>query len=183
MIKQSKSQAKPKNNRKRMDKTTKLILIIAAAVTGAMLLMALVWGLVANLKPTEIKRVVYNNASGKIDTDKRAAMIKVAEVLENHGIKKDDKFCLDYTAGSYNPFRGFDDQIKPIIAPVPIEGDEGSTSYSATIYWRDGTVQTMDCVTKNASFEERSQIYRFRNDLESALTSSDYVRSNNILDY
>lgn len=154
-----------RKNKKPMDKATKLTMIITAAITGGLLLMALIWASVVNLTPTEIERVVYKSGSSReIDTDNRAAMIKVASAMKENDIEKDDKFCLDYSyySGSNNSTG----------SPKSTGSSPVELKYSATIYWRDGTVQKMDCMAKNVSSAERSQINRFRFALEDALNDS-----------
>ena len=163
-----------------MDKASKLILIIAAAITGALLLMALIWALIANSSPTDIKRVIYQNNSTdkKIDTDDRGAMIKVADAMKKYGIEKGDKFCLDYDYYSWSDGR---DGL-----PAPDDEDDSSSvelKYSATIYWSDGTEQKMDCMAMEASTKERSQIRGFRSALEAALASPSYDSRYDVLDY
>jgi hypothetical protein len=143
--------------KKKLDKATKLAIIISCAILGALLIMALVWVLVANLAPTKIERVTFENdrsyyATEKFDETDRAKMLAVEDALAKYGVQKGDEFCLNYTyKNSYSSYQSTNDGVK------------------ATIYWRDGTKQVMDCTTKSASSAERSRISGLRYAIEDAL--------------
>lgn len=155
MAKQAKTQAKPKTSKnKSVDpekKRNKIVFITIGAVILALWLMALIWVLVVHIAPTDIKRVIFQSSDNKkVDESDRAKMIKVADTLRSYGVKKGDKFCLNYTLTS-NSLSAYYSQ------------DE---TYTMKVYWRDGTVQNLGCTSKNISYSERSRI----NSLQGSLT-------------
>lgn len=156
----SPAEAAPRPPRQKLDKSTKLIIIITGAVAGALLIMALIWGLVANFAATPIARVVYQTSSTKYDETDRAKMNAVADALQRYGVGKGDKVCLNYTdsyASGYSSSSSYYNY---------------GSDYSATIYWRDGTKQTMNCTAKNASLQQMSRIDGLRAALRAALNDS-----------